>query len=68
MQEVCHANLNADKCTFLELLEKLLGTEYSQLDCLQASQYGCLKDFQERVNVLNSKLYPKTAQQQGVEA
>ena len=68
VQEVHHTNLNADEHAFLELLEKLLGTEYSQLDCLQASQYGCLKDFQERVNVLNSKLYPKTAQQQGTEA
>ena len=68
MQEVHHTNLNADEHAFLELLEMLLGTEYSQLDCLQASQYGCLKDFQERVNVLNSKLYPKTAQQQGAEA
>ena len=68
VQEIRRANLSLDERAFLELLEKLLGTEYSQLGSLQASQYGCLKDFQERVNALSSKLYPKLAQQQGAEA
>jgi hypothetical protein len=68
LQEIRHANLNADERAFLELLEKLLDTEYSQLGTLQASQYGRLKDFQERVNALNNKLYPKLGQQHGGEA
>jgi hypothetical protein len=68
VQEIRRANLNADERAFLELLEKLLDTEYSQLGTLQASQYGRLKDFQERVNTLNNKLYPKLGQQHGGEA
>jgi hypothetical protein len=68
VQEICCTSLNVDECAFLELLEKLLDTEYSQLGTLQASQYGCLKDFQERVNALNNKLYPKLGQQHGGEA
>lgn len=68
VQEIRRANLNAEERAFLELLEKLLGTEFSQLSSLQASQYGRLKDFQERVNALSSKLYPKLAQQQGAGA
>jgi hypothetical protein len=65
--EIRRANLNADKRTFLDLLEKLLDTEYSQLSTLWASQYRRLKDFQDRVNALNNKLYSKLVQQQGAE-
>jgi hypothetical protein len=68
VQEIRRTNLNVDEHAFLELLEKLLDTEYSQLGTLQALQYGCLKDFQERVNALNNKLYPKLGQQHGGEA
>jgi hypothetical protein len=65
--EIRWANLNMDKRAFLDLLEKLLDTEYSQLSTLRASQYGRLKDFQDRVNALNNKLYSKLVQQQGAE-
>ncbi len=54
--ETRRENLSVDDRAFLELLEKLLNTEYTKLDTLIASQYGRLKDFQVRVVVLNNTL------------
>ena len=63
--EICHANLNDEEKEFLELLKKLLITEYDKLNTLIPLQYGCLTEFQGRVNVLNDKLDPKVVKQQG---
>jgi len=52
---------------FLELLNKLLDTEYDKLNTLIPSQYGRLKEFQERVTALNTKLSVKAGKQQGAE-
>lgn len=65
--ELRRANLDEEERVFLELLNKLLDTEYDKLNTLIPSQYGRLKEFQERVTALNTKLSVKAGKQQGAE-
>ena len=65
--EIRHASLDEEEQAFLELLKKLLNTEYDKLNTLLPSQYGRLNEFQERVNVLNNKLNGKAVKKRVVE-
>ena len=60
-------SLDEEEQAFLELLKKLLNTEYDKLNTLLPSQYRRLNEFQERVNVLNNKLNGKAVKKRVVE-